>query len=83
MVLTANLFEVSGNSRTARRQRRATHLWECGPRPTLEALLQVESGCSVDVTLEQFGRLAPETYRALGADRFVLNAFEVIPGGRQ
>jgi hypothetical protein len=54
--------------RTARRQCLARHLQRCGPRPVLEALLAVEAGQSLDAVLEDFARLSPESYKAVGAD---------------
>jgi hypothetical protein len=54
--------------RNARRQRLARSLWESGPRPVLEALLEVEAGQPLDRVLERYGRISPRIYRALGAD---------------
>jgi hypothetical protein len=55
-------------TRTPRRQHLALHLHRCGPRPVLKALLAVAGGHDLDATLEDFARLPPETYKALGAD---------------
>jgi hypothetical protein len=56
--------------RSARRIRLARHLHSAGPRPVLEALLDVEKGRDLDATLEDFARVPPETYHAVGADDF-------------
>ena len=68
--------------RSARRQRLALHLHECGPRPVLEALLDVAGGRDLDETLEDFARVPVETYRAVGADEFP-NHFQMLKGGRK
>lgn len=60
---------ITGDPRSARRQRLVAHLWACGPRCILEALLAVEAGQSLDEVLEDFGRLPPEIYTAIGADK--------------
>jgi hypothetical protein len=52
-------------ARNARRQRLAKHLNAAGARPTLEALLDVENGRDLDETLEDFGRIPIEIYKAL------------------
>jgi hypothetical protein len=44
------------------------HLVKCGPRPVLEALIQIEAGDALDEVLENFARLQPEVYAAVGAD---------------
>ena len=53
-----------------RRQRAAEHLYALGPRPVLEALLEVEAGAGLDRVLADFGRLDPEIVRQLGGDKF-------------
>jgi hypothetical protein len=62
-------------TRRQHRQRQSRHLHECGPRCILEALLAVDRGASVDSVLEDFARLAPETYHAT----FMLYLDEVEP----
>jgi hypothetical protein len=54
--------------RTARRQWLVRHLHRCGERPVFEALLAVEAGQSLDEVLEDFARLSPDVYKAVGAD---------------
>jgi hypothetical protein len=71
------------DARNARRQRLALHLHNCGPRPTLEALLDVAGGRDLDETLEDFARLSATTYEAVGASDLPLNSLRVIKGGRQ
>ena len=53
-----------------RRQRTAEHLHGLGPRPVLEALVEVEAGADLDSVLADFARLDPETVRQLGGDQF-------------
>jgi len=57
------------DTRNARRQYLTAHLCKCGPRCVLEALIAVEAGQDLDFVLTDFARLAPETYRSVGADR--------------
>jgi hypothetical protein len=56
------------------------HLYRCGPRPILEALIAVADGQNLDQVLEDFKRLAPETYHALGADALSVESITVIDG---
>ena len=53
-----------------RRQRAAEHLHRLGPRPVLEALIEVGVGRDIDDVLARFGKLDGAVVRALGADRF-------------
>ncbi len=53
-----------------RRQRRAEHLHGLGPRPVLEALVEVEAGADLDSVLADFAQLDRETVRQLGGDQF-------------
>jgi hypothetical protein len=69
--------------RSARRQRLAKHLHKCGVRPVLEALIAVEGGQPLDTVLEDFARLSPEIYEAVGADVMPIDAVAVIAGGRR
>ena len=52
------------------RQRAAEHLHDLGPRPILEALIEVEAGADLDRVLADFARLDPETVRQLDGDKF-------------
>ena len=72
----------SCSARTPRRQHLARHLHRCGPRPTLEALLAVASGQDLDTVLEDFARLQPEIYEAIGADVLPIDERIIIDGGR-
>lgn len=58
------------NARNARRQYLVAHLHRAGPRPVLEAMLELERGHELDLVLEQFGRVPVEAYHAVGADAF-------------
>jgi hypothetical protein len=73
----------SNNPRNARRQRLAAHLYRCGPRPVLEALLAVESGRALDQVLEGFARLQPEIYHAVGADVLPIDQLVLLDGDRR
>ena len=52
------------------RQRAAERLHRLGPRPLLEALIEVASGGDLDATLVRYGRLDPAAVRAVGGHRF-------------
>jgi hypothetical protein len=71
---------LSDSARSPRRQHLALHLYRCGPRPILEALIAVADGQNLDHVLEDFKRLAPETYHALGADTLSVESVTVIDG---
>ncbi|SRR5258708_4849401 len=73
----------SPNTRSPRRQHLARHLHQCGPRPVLEALLAVDSGQDLDVVLEDFARLQPDIYAAVGADTLPIDEVAIIGGGRR
>ncbi len=61
-----------------RRHRAAEHLHNLGPRPVLEALVEVEAGADLDRVLADFAQLEPETVSRLGGDRFpALPIYEV------
>jgi hypothetical protein len=70
------------NPRNARRQRLALHLHRAGPRPVLEAMLELERGKPLDHVLESFGRVAIETYRAAGASELPIQRVSVVKGGK-
>ena len=53
-----------------RRERDAEHLHDLGPRPVLEALVEVAAGANLDRVLAGFARLDPETVRQLDGDKF-------------
>jgi hypothetical protein len=48
----------------------------------LEALLAVEAGQDLDFVLEDFARLQPEIYQAIGADTLPIDEVAVIEGSR-
>ncbi len=49
----------------------------------LEALLAVDSGQDLDVVLEDFARLQPDIYAAVGADTLPIDEVAIIGGGRR
>jgi hypothetical protein len=76
-------LDQANSKRTPRRQRLARHLHQCGPRPVLEALIAVEGGAPLDEVLEDFCRLVPEVYQAMGADVMSVDRMTLIDGGRR
>lgn len=64
--------------RNARRQRLALHLHQAGPRPVLEALLDVAGGRDLDVTLEDFARVSVATYEAVGAHELPIQRVAIL-----
>ena len=69
--------------RSPSRQRLVLHLHRCGPRPVLEALLALEAGQPLDDILEDFGRIPPHVYQAVGADHLALKYLFSVEGGRR
>jgi hypothetical protein len=67
--------------RSPRRQYLVRHLYACGERAVLESLLALESGQSLDAVLEDFARLPPEIYKAIGADLLPIDDVIIIDGG--
>jgi hypothetical protein len=75
------ITEASPNAQAAaaaRRQYLVAHLCDCGPRPVLEALIAVDAGTPLHEVLEDFGRLPPALYRAMGADVLPIHRFVVV-----
>ena len=60
-----------------RRQRQAAHLHSLGPRPGLEALIEVADGGDLDTVLADYERLDLEVVMELGGDKFPPNIFAV------
>ena len=60
-----------------KRQRQVAHLLSLGPRPVLEALIEVEAGADLDRVLADYARLDLEVVTALGGDKFPPNIFAV------
>ena len=60
-----------------KRQRQVAHLHLLGPRPVLEALIEVAAGVELDTVLSDYARLDPEVVIALGGDKFLPNIFAV------
>ena len=75
------LIDIHNNQRTPRRQALIRMLHAAGPRPVLEACLELEAGHDLDEVLERFARISPETYRALGADVLPIDEIGIIDGG--
>jgi hypothetical protein len=48
----------------------------------LEVLLEVAAGRALDAVLEDFARIPPSTYRAVGADVLPIHVVSVIEGGK-
>ena len=69
-------------SRSPRRQRLTTHLHACGPRPVLEALLELGADRPLDEVLEEYARLPARIYHAPGADVLPIDVLAVIDGGQ-
>jgi hypothetical protein len=69
------------DARTPRRQHLVQHLVNCGDRPVLEALLAVEAGQDLDEVLEDFARLDPKIFEAIGADIMPIDRLILVNGG--
>ena len=65
-------------ARSARRQRLVAHLHAAGPRPCLEALLEVAGGRNLDAVLEAYRRIPVDVYHALGADDLPIDRLTII-----
>lgn len=63
---------------TAPQAHAARHLHRLGPRPVLEAMLEVEAGRSVADVLARYSRLDPCIVRALGGDDFAPLPLHVV-----
>ena len=70
---------VEGHVRDLRYQRAAAHLHRLGPRPVLEALIEVANGHDLDRVLADFARLDPEVVRTLSGNSWPAAVVEV-PG---
>src|SRR5262245_55974886 len=70
------------SQRNARRQHLAGRLHACGPRPVLEAMLELEAGADLDHLLERYTRIPAGIYRAFGADVLAIDTMAVLDGGR-
>ena len=53
--------------RSPRRQRLVAHLYACGARPVMEALLAVEAGEPLDGVLSNYSRHPADLFRTMGA----------------
>ena len=60
-----------------KRQRQVARLHSLGPRPVLEALVEVEAGADLDRVLADYTRLDLEVVIALGGDKFPPSIFAV------
>jgi hypothetical protein len=68
--------------RTPRRQHLIRLLHKAGPRPVLEALIEVNAGHEIDAVLERFASIPPQVYQEIGADRLAIDSVAVFNGGR-
>jgi hypothetical protein len=73
--------EPSLDPRSARRQHLVRHLHAAGPRPVLEALIEVAAGNDLDAVLQRYARIPVRIYHAQGADRLLIHIVTVIGGG--
>jgi hypothetical protein len=71
------------DARTPHRQHLVKHLVDCGDRSVLEALLAVDAGQDLDAVLEDFARLDPVIFEAIGADLMPVDSLFLVNGGRQ
>jgi hypothetical protein len=71
----------AARARTPRRQHLARHLHAAGPRPVLEALLELEAGRPLDAVLESYGRIPVGIFHELGADKLCTGPYTVVDGG--
>ena len=69
--------------RSARRQRLVAHLHAAGPRPCLEALLEVAAGGNLDDVLEAYRRIPVSIFHAIGADRLPIDRLTIIKRGER
>ena len=60
-----------------KRQRQVARLLSLGPRPVLEAPVEVEAGADLDHVLADYARLDLEVVTALGGDKFPPSIFAV------
>ena len=74
-------LEKRDGGRNSRRQYLVQHLHAAGPRPVLEALLEVEAGRDLDCVLERYAEIPIGVYRAVGADTLPIEALTVVDGG--
>ena len=61
---------AAGIAADLKRQRQVARLHSLGPRPVLEALIEVAAGAELDIVLADYARLDLEVVIALGGDRF-------------
>jgi hypothetical protein len=83
MSLTESRRKLSPRCRSTRRQLLVLHLHRCGPRPVLEALIEVSQGNDVDETLERYAAIPSDVYHQLGADQLPAFQLSVVKGGRR
>jgi hypothetical protein len=79
----AHEIEDHFSCRSPRRQYLVRHLHAAGPRPLLEALLEIEGGARLDDVLEAYARIPVETYHALNADVLPIDELALLDGGRR
>jgi len=69
--------ERQEDPRLVRRRFLVARLHAAGPRPVLEAFIEVAAGRDLDAVLEDFARVRPSIYRVGGADPFSADAIPV------
>ena len=65
--------EAVDNKRSPKRQALIAHLYAAGPRPVLEAMLELEAGKDLDQVLADFARIPASTYHAIGASELPID----------
>jgi hypothetical protein len=67
---------------TPRRRRLAQHLFDCGPRSVMEAVLAIGAGEPIDDVLEDFARVPAGLFTAMGAREIPAPELSTVDGGR-
>jgi hypothetical protein len=75
--------EPSHDPRSARRQHLVHHLHAAGPRPVLEALLEVAAGQDLEAVLQRYQRIPVRIDLGLGTDVLPIDVITVIDGRRR
>jgi hypothetical protein len=74
----SNAADKPRQVRSARLQRLIAHLHKAGPRPVMEAMLQVAGGEPLDSVLEAYGRIPVEIYHQFGANSLPYERLRVV-----
>ena len=65
------------NSNRPRRQRLCERLHELRPAPLFHFIADIERGCDIDETLEEYAALPADLIRACRGDKFLPPAFAI------